>query len=64
MVSEFLKNNGVTYTTHDVTVEPEVAAQYSIMSVPVTILLDDQGKEIKRSNGFNPPELEEMASQL
>lgn len=64
MVSEFLVNNGVTYTTYDVTEKPEKAAEYGVMSVPVTILLDDNGKELQRSIGCNYGELEEMISKL
>ncbi|MFA1509889.1 thioredoxin family protein [Priestia aryabhattai] len=63
-VSKFLANNGVAYITYDVTEKPEVAAEYGVMSVPVTILLDDQGKEIKRSIGCNYGELEELIAQL
>ncbi|WP_310876943.1 thioredoxin family protein [Priestia megaterium] len=63
-VSKFLANNGVTYTTYDVTEKPEVAAEYGVMSVPVTILLDDNGKELQRSIGCNYGELEEMINKL
>ncbi|AKO92040.1 thiol reductase thioredoxin [Priestia filamentosa] len=63
MVSNFLNDQGIEHNSIDVTENPDVAAQYGIMSTPVTILLDE-GVEIQRSNGFNPPELEEMVEKL
>ena len=64
MVSNFLNSQNVTYEVVDATEQPEVASQYGIMSVPVTILLDDNGNEVARSNGFKPDELENLISQL
>ncbi|MGG0308223.1 HNH endonuclease [Priestia megaterium] len=64
MVDNFLKDAGVEYKSIHVFENPEIAGEYDLASVPVTILLDDQGNEVKRSYGFNPPELEEMAAQL
>ncbi|MGG2091361.1 thioredoxin [Bacillus sp. S13(2024)] len=43
---------------------PNLAVNYQIQSVPVTILLDDNGKEVQRSIGFKPDELEEIVSKL
>jgi thioredoxin 1 len=43
---------------------PNLAAQFGIASVPVTILLDDEGNEIQRSTGYKPDELNEMISKL
>ena len=64
MVSNFLNDNGVEYDVVDVSENPEVASQYGIMSVPVTILLNEEGKEVVRSNGFKPNELEVIASKV
>lgn len=64
MVSSFLDDQNVQYEPIDVTVHPEVGAEYGVMSVPVTILLDDTGKEVSRSIGFNPVQLEELISKL
>lgn len=42
----------------------KLALQYNIgMQVPVTILLDDNGKEITRTNGFNEDELDAIIVQ-
>lgn len=43
---------------------PNLAAQFGISSVPVTILLDNEGNEIQRSIGFKPNELQEIISKL
>ncbi|HEY8445220.1 MAG TPA: thioredoxin family protein [Bacilli bacterium] len=43
---------------------PNLAAQFGIASVPVTILLDDEGNEIQRVIGFKLDELQEMISKL
>ncbi|WP_144509836.1 glutaredoxin family protein [Bacillus sp. FJAT-22090] len=64
MVSGFLDSNSVVYDEFDIMENTELAVKYGIMSVPVTILLDNDGNEIARSNGFNPPELERLISQL
>lgn len=60
MVSQFLDEKGVQYERVDVSLDPDTASQYRVMGVPVTILLDNEGNEIKRSVGFNPVELEEI----
>jgi len=63
-VENFLNDNGVEYESIDVMQNTDVAMEYGIMSTPVTILLDNEGKEVKRSNGYNPGELEEMIELL
>lgn len=64
MVDNYLKEKGVSYKSVNVEEDPELATQYGLTSVPVTILLDDKGNEVKRSIGFKPNELEELISQL
>ncbi|WP_404482582.1 thioredoxin domain-containing protein [Bacillus velezensis] len=64
MVSNYLNEAGAEYETVDVTQKPEVAAQYEAMGVPVTILLNEQGEEVKRSIGFKPDELDELLKGL
>ncbi|MER1274806.1 thioredoxin domain-containing protein [Bacillus velezensis] len=64
MVSNYLNEVGVKYETVDVTQKPEVAAQFEVMGVPVTILLNEQGEEVKRSIGFKPNELDELLKEL
>ncbi|MFP2985313.1 glutaredoxin family protein [Bacillus velezensis] len=63
MVSNYLNDAGVEYETVDVTQKPEVAAQFEVMGVPVTILLNEQ-EEVKRSVGFKPEELDELLKGL
>lgn len=63
MVSNYLNNAGVEYETVDVTQRPEVAAQYQVMGVPVTILLNEQ-EEVKRSVGFKPDDLDDLINDL
>lgn len=41
-----------------------VAEKYSIMSVPVLILLDNEGNEVDRTIGYKPHEIIKLASQL
>ncbi len=64
MVSNYLNEVGVKYETVDVTQKPEVATQFEVMGVPVTILLNEQGEEVKRSIGFKPNELDELLKEL
>lgn len=43
---------------------PKLAVKYGIMSVPVTILLDNDGNEVKRTIGFKQNELEDIIGLL
>lgn len=63
-VSSFLDSMGVEYKAINILEEPHMAAQYGIMSAPVTILLDDNGNEIQRIIGYNRDELQKMVSKL
>lgn len=62
-VGSFLDAKGVDYDVLNIANET-VIDKYNIMSVPVTILLDENNNEIKRSVGFNPSELEEIVTQV
>ncbi|WP_099301764.1 glutaredoxin family protein [Bacillus sp. Marseille-P3800] len=64
MVKQYLNESNIEFTSIDVTETPEVAAKYGVMSVPVTLLLGEDGKEISRSLGFKGNELNDIASQL
>lgn len=64
MVSGFLDDNNVEYETKNLDVNPEYGSKYQIMGVPVTILLDDEGNEVKRSIGYKQNELEELIAEL
>lgn len=64
MVSNYLEQANIQFETVDVTQEPEVAARFGVMGVPATILLSDQGEEVKRSIGFKPDELDALINNL
>lgn len=63
-VANFLQDNNVEYEEHDIYKEPELVEKYNLMGVPVTILFDDEGNEVQRVVGFNPPQLNELISKL
>ena len=60
MVKNYLSSKDVEYKDVNAFENPEIAGKYDIASVPVLVLLDENGEEVKRSKGFNPPEIEEM----
>ncbi|MEH7116075.1 thioredoxin [Neobacillus vireti] len=62
--NEFIKNSELKFAKFNPFQIPKIAAKFMISSVPVTILVDDEGNEIQRSRGFNPAELEQLISQL
>lgn len=64
LVSQFLDNKGITYERINVFENPDQAIAAGIMSVPVTILLDDNGKKVGESIGFKQAELENLILQL
>jgi thioredoxin 1 len=64
MVQNFLDANDVSVEKINPFENPKLAANFMISSVPVTILLDDEGTEVQRSRGFNPEELESIISKL
>lgn len=64
MVTNYLNEKEVNFDSINVMDNPDVASDYGVMSVPVTILLDSNNNEIQRVNGFKPNELDEMVSQL
>lgn len=64
MVQNYLDEKGVEVERINPFDQPKLAIKYDISSVPVTILVDENGNEITRSVGFKPIELDEMISQL
>lgn len=64
MVENFLQDQSVEYDKVNIEDSPEVAMQYGVMGVPVTLLLDDNGLEVDRVVGFNPPAITSLISQL
>ncbi len=64
LVSQYLDSRNASYQTVDATEKPDVAGSYGVMSVPVTILLDDESNEVQRSVGFKPDELSAIIEKL
>ena len=64
MVQNFLDDKGVAVEKVNPFDNPDEAVKYEISSVPVTILLNNEGEEVQRSVGFKPDELDSMASKL
>ena len=63
MVSAWLDAREIEYERIDAFDSPMAAAEMKVRSVPTVILIED-GKEIKRSTGFKPQELEKLAKEL
>ncbi len=64
MVQNYLDDKGVIVEKINPMDNPEIAAQYDIGSVPVTILIDDNDEEVQRVVGFNPNGLDEIINKL
>lgn len=66
MVQNFLDDKGVKAEKIDVENYSDIdfISKYVDMSLPVVVLLDENGNLIKKSVGFEPQELEEIISQL
>jgi thioredoxin 1 len=64
MVENVLNEQGVVAEKVNPFENPKLAVKFEISSVPVTILIDEEGNEIQRSRGFNPDELQELISKL
>jgi thioredoxin 1 len=64
MVEHFLSDRNIEPEKVNPFENPKLAANFRISSVPVTILLDDEGNEIKRVIGFKPDELEDIINSL
>lgn len=63
-VTQFFKILGVE-PDEVVNVEelPKVAQHYRVTGVPVVMLLDDMGKEVKRVVGFKPQDIEVLFNE-
>jgi hypothetical protein len=74
MVQNFLDNKGIEFKDDNkdkaekIDVENysdlDFISKYVDFSLPVVVLLDDYGKLVKKSVGFEPVELEEIVSKL
>lgn len=63
MVSAWLDAREIEYERIDAFDNPMAAAEMKVRSVPAVILVEDE-KEIKRSTGFKPQELEELVKEI
>jgi thioredoxin 1 len=74
MVQNFLDDKGIEFKDDNkdkaekIDVENysdlDFISKYVDFSLPVVVLLDDNGELVKKSVGFEPAELEEIVSQL
>lgn len=64
LVTQYLDSKGVQCESINPFEQPEYGARYNLMSVPVTILLDENDNEVLRSNGYVATQLDEMIAQL
>lgn len=64
IVSSYLDSKSISYEKINVLEEPYKASEFGIMGVPVTVLINDHGEEIKRVIGFNPKALDDLIDQL
>lgn len=63
LVSVWLDAREIEYERINAFDNPMAAAEMKVRSVPTVILVKD-GKEIRRSTGFKPEELEELVKEL
>ena len=63
-VSNLLNDLGVTYEEINAMENDELREKYKIQSVPVLILLDDDGNEVERVNGFDPEATRDLVSKM
>jgi thioredoxin 1 len=63
-VSAFLDSKNIEYKRISAFDDPDFAINHEIMSIPTVILLDESGRELKRSIGFKPEELQEIINQI
>jgi thioredoxin 1 len=65
-VQNFLDDKGIKAEKIDVENynDLDFISKYVDFSLPVVVLLDDNGELVKKSVGFEPAELEEIVSQL
>lgn len=63
-VKNYLNDRNVVYTPINVSEQREYIEKYNLMSTPVSILIDEDGEELDRSNGYNPDELHGLIMQM
>ena len=63
MVKSYLTGEEIPFEMVNIREDDSAIEKYNIASTPVTVLEED-GVEIDRFNGFNPDELEKLTKQL
>lgn len=63
-VGNYLDDLGVDYETINVEENVDKAIEFQVMSTPITFVLNEENEIIKRSRGYNPEELDEMAELI
>lgn len=63
-LSNFLEEQKIEHESYNIMENTDLAVKYGIMSVPVLLLLDEDEQEIKRTFGYKPHEVMQLASQL
>lgn len=62
-VGKYLEEKGIKYENVNIMdAYPELCAKFNILSVPVTILFDNEGNEVLRSTGYKIGELNNIIS--
>ena len=64
MVKNYLTDQEIEFKAINVSENPQSGEEYGIMGTPVSILVDEDGEEVTRVVGFNPDQLDILASQL
>jgi thioredoxin 1 len=66
MVSDYLNRKGVEYEEINVLDEKnaELANKFKIQSVPVLVLVDDNGEFVDQAFKFNPAEIDRLIDLL
>ena len=63
VLKNFLTQEEIPFTEINLSENPDKIEHYKVMSTPVTVLEED-GEEITRVQGFNPEQVEELAEYL
>ena len=64
ILTNYLVDKEVAFDDVDISVNSEAIEKYSLSSVPVLILLDENDQEIDRVSGLNPEATARLISQL
>lgn len=64
MVQTYLEDKGIEVTNIDAFEIPKTTAMYDVGSVPTLVLVDEEDKELGRSVGFNPEEMDTLIEKM